>query len=483
MNAAKPRFLETTSAAARGSLRRALLVWLIVPLFLLVPLAAALMYRMTVRPALDGLDRGLTATALALSRILVTRDGTVSLPLSEQTRRALKADSVDEVIIAVGNGHAELLAGDAGLLALRPNVGEGQWLFFDTSLRGRAMRAAAFGARCGGYGQVCPVLVAESLIKRRDARRAVITASLVAALLLALALTLLALVAVRRGLRPLQQASADISSRSLQRLDPISLDGVPREAAAFVTAVNALLDRLRAAAAAQRAFVEDAAHQLRTPLTTLLVESSQALSQPHPPELSPSLERLHAAAERGARLARQLLTLARTDGAALHAGASRQNVDLARLAANAADDWLGPSLDAGQDLGFELQPANVLGDELMLNELLGNLVHNAIQYAGKGAKVTVRTRTAGDQAVLEVIDDGLGIDADDLAEVWVRFRRGRNATGLGTGLGLSIVQDIAHIHGGSAHLEPSANGRGLVARVTLPSAPPASANLSKSCRK
>lgn len=456
---------------ARSSLQRTLLAWLILPLLVLVPLSAAVVYRLAVRPALDGLDRALTDTAVALTGILELREGRASLPLSTQTMHALHADLVDEVAFAVGNEQGELMSGDAGLLLLKPPVAAGQWLFFDATLRGKDMRVAAHGAACGQPGQICPILVAESLGKRQAAEHAVALAALAAALLLAGSLCLLALLAVRRGLRPLQSASEEIESRSLQRLDPIALDAVPREAVSFVRALNDLFARLRVAASAQRAFVEDAAHQLRTPLSTLLVESSQALARPHPPEMRPTLNRLHAAAERGAHLTQQLLTLARVEGAALDADGPRQSVDLGALAAAAADDWLRPSLAEAQDLGFALQSACVQGNPLLLRELLGNLVHNAIQHAGRGARITVRTQALDAQAVLEVEDDGAGMPAEDLARVWDRFHRGSGATGQGTGLGLAIVRDIARVHGGDAALHLCAGGKGLRVRVTFPRAP------------
>jgi two-component system sensor histidine kinase TctE len=454
----------------RSSLRRTLLAWLILPLLLLVPLSAAVLYRLAVRPALDGLDRALTDTAVALTGILEVHDGVATLPLSEQTMHALHADLVDEVAFAVGDARGDhLLGGDAALLALKPaTMARGQWHFFDATLRGRAMRVAAFGAACGVPGAVCPILVAESLLKRQEAERSIGIASLAAALLLAASLAVLALLAVRRGLRPLLRAAALMESRSLQRLEPLPLSSVPREVAPFVLALNDLFARLQVAASAQRAFVEDAAHQLRTPLATLRVESSQALARPHPPELRPTLERLQAAAERGAHLAQQLLTLARAEGATLGADALHQRVDLAALASAAADDWLHPSLAAGQDLGFDLQPAAVHGDALLLREMLGNLVHNAILHAGPGAHVTVRTRSADGQAVLEVEDDGQGIPAAELDAVWQRFHRGSGATGLGSGLGLAIVRDIARLHHGEARLQPGPGGRGIVARVSLP---------------
>ena len=164
----------------------------------------------------------------------------------------------------------------------------------------------AAGLGLGGMA----VMVAETLRKRDAAERAVLLAALVGASVLALSMVALAMMAVNRGMRPLRRAAADVATRSPDRLEPIDERAVPREVVAFVSALNDLFSRLREAAAAQRAFIADAAHQLRTPLTVLRIEASQALALPHAESLRPTLERLHAAAERGARLAQQLLVLA-----------------------------------------------------------------------------------------------------------------------------------------------------------------------------
>ncbi|HVR51627.1 MAG TPA: sensor histidine kinase N-terminal domain-containing protein [Pseudorhodoferax sp.] len=454
------------SEAPAPSLRRALLAWLVLPLVVLVPLAAALLYLLAVQPAMDSLDRALTDTTVALADILEERDGRAVLPLSEQTARALRADLVDEVVFAVGDARGGLLAGERLLLDLQPAVARGEWRFFDGRLRGQAMRVVAHGAPCGA--QVCTILVAESLGKRNAAARAVALAALGVSLLLAACLAGLARVAVWRGLRPLQQASQALEQRSLQQLDPLPLERLPREVAFFGTALNALFARLRAAAGAQRSFLDDASHQLRTPLAVLLSESAQALQQPHSPELGQHLQRLHAAAERSAHLSHQLLMLARAEGTALALHATRAQLDLAQLVTESAPDWVRPALAAGQDLGFALQSVPVRGEAWLLRELVANLVHNAGQHAGRGAQVTVRTRTEDGQAVLEVEDDGPGMAEDDRARAWDRFHRGRGAHGPGTGLGLSIVQHIAQLHGGRAELAPGPAGYGLRVRVLLP---------------
>jgi two-component system sensor histidine kinase TctE len=461
------------SAAAVPSLRRLLLGWLLLPLLALVPLAAAALYGLALRPALDALDRALTDSAVALSLIVVERDGQAALPLAEQTALALRADAVDQNFFAVAAPDGRLLGGDAALLPLAPPLTAGQWRFFDDHLQGQAVRVAAFGAACGaGSPRVCPIVVAESLGKRRAAERAVLLAAVLTAAGLALVLALLAALAVRRGLRPLREAAREIEGRSLDRLDPIAPQAAPAEAASFVRALNGLFARLRAAAEAQRAFVGDAAHQLRTPLATIRSDAAQALAAAGAADAADReiiLLRLQAAAERGSRLVQQLLTLARSDGAALTR--TQQRVDLRTLAREAAEHWLQASLQAGQDLGFDLADASLQGDPLLLRELLDNLVDNALQHAGRGARITVRSGVLEGQAFVEVEDDGPGLPEAERSAVWQRFHRGSAALGPGSGLGLAIVRDIARLHGAQALLLPAATGRGLLARVRFPRLP------------
>ena len=456
---------------AHPSVRRALLLWLLLPLVALIPLAAVLVYSLALSPALDALDRALTDTAVALADIIEVHDGRASLPLSEQTARALRADLLDETVFAVGAPGGALLGGQVALLALAPKVSAGQWHFFAATLAGQPVRVVAHGRQCGPVAtDVCAIVVAETLRKRGAAERAALWAALLAAVVLALPLTVLATIAVRRALRPLQRAAHEVESLTPQRLEAIEARGVPSEAQGFVHALNRLLERLRQSAAAQRSFVADAAHQLRTPLAVMRVEAAEALARPHPPELHPSLERLHAAAERGSRLAQQLLALARSEGTALDPGRRAQRVDLSQLAAAAAQRWLRPSLDAGQDLGFDLQPASIDGHAMLVEELLANLIDNAIRHAGPGANITVRTGSDAEDAWLCVEDDGRGVPAEERPDLWKRFRRGHDASSEGSGLGLAIVADIARLHGAVATMDAGAEGRGLSVRVRFPSA-------------
>ncbi len=447
------------------SLRRTLLLWLLLPLLLLVPLAATLVYVLALQPALDGLDRALTDTAVALAQIIEVEDGRAALPIGEQTARALRADLVDETVYAVGDPAGRLLGGSAELLALTPVPPLGQWRFHEATLDGKPVRVAAFGKACGGPSRACVVAVAETLGKREAARRSALLAATLAGIALALPLAALAMLAVARALRPLRRAEQAVRELVPEQLAPVDAEGVPREVRGFVQAVNALLARLAQAADAQRAFVADAAHQLRTPLAVMRVEAGEALAHGRDPATRPNLQRLHAAAERSAHLAHQLLSLARVEGAGAAMEGPREAIDLAELASAGAARWLAPTLAAGQDLGYDLRPATVDGHRVLLEELLENLVQNAIAHAGIGARITLRTRREGAASLLDVEDDGRGIAAEERDAVWKRFHRGRDAGGEGSGLGLAIVSDIARLHGAEATLGPGAGGRGVCVRV------------------
>jgi two-component system sensor histidine kinase TctE len=471
------------------SIRKALLLWLLLPLIALVPLAAALMYWLSVRPALDSLDRALTSTAAALNNMLDQRNGEVVLPISEQTAKALQTDPFDNVYFAATDPHGRLLAGDTELarkhpppdagqwLAGQPSVlAPGQWRFFDTKLHGAEVRVAALGTACGAASAagVCRILVAESDGKRTEAQSAVLASAALTLLLLVIPLVGLSAIAVARGLRPLRRLGSDIERRSLENLQPIEAVGVPQEVAPVVTALNGLLARLRVASLAQQAFIADAAHQLRTPLTALRTESELAVLEGHPTELDATLRRIHASAARAARLANQLLSLASADNAAQTKPATV--VDLRQVCSEAGENWVPQALEAGVDLGFALQPAWVTGRGHLLRELLGNLLHNAIEYAGRGANVTVSTQTLGTRVLLEVEDDGPGLPEAERERVWGRFQRGANAAGSGSGLGLAIVRDIAIQHGAVASLQTGAEGRGLKVSISFEAAVPTDAS-------
>ena len=462
---------------ARPSIRRSLVMWLVLPLALLVPATAFVFYRLALAPALDSLDHSLDGSALAIERLVSQDHGRVTMKVSPALDAALRADRFDEVHWVVLDPAGRVLAGDAPLAGLGGPPAAVDWRFSDATWSGEPVRVALHSWTCvpaaaDRPAARCEARVSETLNKRHGVARQVLAAAASAMLAEALVLAVLGWLAIARSLKPMERLSKDIEQRSPEHLGPVDRPDIPREVAPLVSALNGLFARVVAASAAEKAFIADAAHQLRTPLTLMRTETELALLETHPPQIDGLLRRLHIATTRAARLANQLLSQARAEHERHNSAMER--FDLKQIATEAAEEWVARSVDAGVDLGFELESTHVEGHGFLLREMLANLLDNAINYAGHGARITVRTGPAADApgcALLEVEDNGPGIPAEQRVRAFERFQRG-NAGGTGSGLGLSIVRDIAAHHGAQAELLDGPGGVGLKVRVTFPAPEP-----------
>jgi two-component system sensor histidine kinase TctE len=457
---------------ARPSIRRSLVLWLVLPLALLVPATAFVFYRLALAPALDSLDHALDGTALALQRLVRLDDGVPALTVSRELDSALRADRYDEVHWVALGPDGRVLAGDRALATLGGPPSAVDWRFLDAVYDRQPVRVALHSWTCVAATPVraaaqCEARVSETLNKRHGVARQVLGAAASAMLVEALVLAVMGWLAIARSLRPVESLGKDIEQRSPEHLGPVDRPDIPREVAPLVAALNDLFARVVTASAAEKAFIADAAHQLRTPLTVLRTETELALLEAHPPQLEGLLRRLHLATTRAARLANQLLSQARAEHERHNSAMER--FDLKQIASEAAEEWVARSVDAGVDLGFELESARIDGHGFLLREMLANLLDNAINYAGPGARVTIRTGAvpgAPAGAMLEVEDNGPGIPAAERERAFERFQRG-DAGGTGSGLGLSIVRDIAGHHGAVAELLDGPGGVGLRVRVTF----------------
>ena len=456
----------------RSSLQRRLFGWLMLPLLMALPLLVVALYQQVQYSAQIWLDEALEDTALTLAGQIDVRGGEPRIEISATMDRALRFDRQDDVFYLVLGPRGDVLQGDAGLTEVQPRPLAqplGGTVYREVKLRGRALRLVQLGYDCGAG--VCQVLVAETLHKR-DALQSQI-GGLVALNGAGLALLLAGAgwLAIRQGLTPLTGLSAELEHRDLHRLTPLTAP-LPRELVPLQSAFNRLFERLARAAEAQREFLADAAHQLRTPLTSLHTEIELALLEPHDRRVEPLLERLRQRVQRSARLAQQLLSLARAEDRSVDVA---QPLDLRAIATESGQDWARRELPSGVDLGFELGEAPALGHTFLLRELLENLIHNAVSYAGPSARITVRCGQDIKGSWLEVEDNGPGIPADERAAALQRFRRGSTAVGMGSGLGLAIAADIAARHGGRLELLDATAGPGLRARLSLPPVPDAAA--------
>jgi signal transduction histidine kinase len=275
--------------------------------------------------------------------------------------------------------------------------------------------------------------------------------------------------ALRRGLGPLQEASRSVSDRDVSRLDPLPTAGVPGELLPLIQQINALLLRLDISMDAQRRFLADAAHELRSPVSALALQAQLAQRAQTPQARESALEELRLGTERTRRLVQQLLDFARLEPGV--PSGPLLPVDLARIARDVVGAHANLADERGVDLGAETNgPAYVSGIEAELASLIANLVDNALRYAPAGSSVTASVRQSGHSVELAVVDGGPGIPASERERVFERFHRLPGDVTPGSGLGLSIVKSIAERHEATIRLEdatPDPNRPGLAARVTF----------------
>ena len=285
--------------------------------------------------------------------------------------------------------------------------------------------------------------------------------------------------ALSRGLRPLRQVQGRIHDRDPDDFSPIDPRGAPEEIAPLVSAFNGLLGRLEVSVAAQRRFIGDAAHQLKTPLAGLRMQAELALGADDANELRTSLRMIAGSADRSARLVSQMLALARAEN--LSEAAPFERVDLTALSRDVVGDWVPGALGAGIDLGFEAPDMEVPveGNPVLIREALNNLIDNALRYTARDESVTVRVLATPEHPVVEVEDCGTGIEPEDQARIFDRFFRVLGNTEVsGSGLGLAIVREIVEQHGATvAVMSPVPDGAGCPPRrgsrftITFPPLP------------
>ena len=335
-------------------------------------------------------------------------------------------------------------------------VGDEDWLVYtDVSVNGVAQAAQRFSAR--------HEIASESA--------ATILLPLMA---LGLFVAVLIVIALRRGLRPLDAAAHELAARSANSLVPIDSSDVPREMTPLVTSINALMGRLSVAFAAQRRFLADAAHELRTPTTALRLQLQLLERAPDARSRAEAMAELQAGIDRSQRLIEQLLQVARSepDGEALRT----ERIDLAELARSVVGTLSVKADHRGIDLGATATDSIAVdGDIGQLTVLLNNLVENALRHTPEGSVVDVEVGLNEGRPELRVIDNGPGVPASAQARVFDRFYRhgdirGATADAGGSGLGLAIVQAIAERHGAKVSLHLPVSGRGLEVRVLFAAA-------------
>lgn len=268
---------------------------------------------------------------------------------------------------------------------------------------------------------------------------------------------------VRWSFRPVAVLRAAIAKRKPFDLTPLPRVGLPNELQPLIAGFNRVLEQLDDAVQAERRFIAEAAHELRTPLAALLMQAQIALRATDPAQRREALERLTAGAQRSARLTEQLLDLARLEAGERTVRPSR--VDLHELIVVTLRDFEVTAHQKRQTIVLDGQPCPIAGDTDELGILIRNLIDNAVRYTGTGGRIHIGCRRTAHAAVpiatLSIMDDGPGVPASERERIFERFFRGAQQGERGSGIGLSLVARIAQMHGASIDVGPGIDGEGL----------------------
>jgi len=431
------------------SIRTRLLLSLLLALALAAGLVGAVTYRNALDEAESLFDYQLRQMALGLRDQGEIAPGEAAALQDEDLDFVIQIWSIDGRSVYASRAHRNLPL--QTVLGLAEATVDGQrWRTFGVAANGRVIQVAQ------------PVRIRQRLAADA-ALHSVLPLAATAPLLAALMWWL-----ITRSLRPLSRVADEVRARDVATLAPLPQTGLPEEVAPLVQSLNALLARLGAAMAGQRAFVADAAHELRSPLTALKLQAQMVRRAPDEAARVAATEALVAGVDRAAHLVEQLLALARHEpGARAEAFAP---VALGTVLQQVLAD-AGPLAQARQTtLSLDSDPAlQVPGDAAALAVLARNLVDNALRYTPAGGQVQVSCQPHAGGVMLRVDDSGPGIEPADRERVFDRFVRGGSAGETpGSGLGLAIVRSIAQRHGASVTLASSPLG-GLRVELVLPS--------------
>ena len=448
----------------------------LLPSLLLVVVAELWLTRRTAVDAANAAyDRSLLGAIKSIDANISTDSGGLGVELPYRMLEFFELTASGQVYYRVATEDALVEIGNADLPAPLPPLETGRPQFRDSAYFGEPVRLGSYARLLNRAlaGQAAPqrvvIQVAEPLKARAQFTRSLVLQAVSRDLVLVLVAGLLMLVVIAWALRPLARLRNEVRSRSAQDLTPVATTGIPADVQPLVEAINHHVERNRKLTEARRRFIDDASHQLRTPLTTLATQIGFALRERDAEKSQHALRAVKEQLDETIRQTNQMLALARTDSAELVFEA----FDLAAFCEELTRSWWPEASARGIDLGLDnctAQPLPLKAHPGLLKEALSNLLHNALRYTPRGGQVTVQVAAHAQtsEARITVIDNGPGIPASEQPRAGERFFRASNADQPGSGLGLAIVRSIAERHGGRMELGSGPQGSGLAVSIVLP---------------
>ena len=466
------------------SLRRTLLLGILLPLFGFVVINTVVLYRQALAAADTAYDRTLLATAKSLGEQLdvvgTPEQPVVRSSLLYSALEAFEADNRSRIFYRVIGFRGEMVSGFEDLPAPRTQLPDQKIYaalvhFYDDEYRGDPVRMAVLLQPVAGVaGQgMSTIQVAETLELRQTLARQILIDTLWRQAGLVIVIVMVVVYVVQRATRPVRSISQALTRRSENDLSPLPTDSAPREVLPLLEATNQHMQRLSQLLEHQKRFVRDTSHQLRTPLAVLKTQVQSARRGDVPP--LQAIDEIGHTVDRATELANQMLALAKVEQ--LRQDRDAPVVDWGEVVRAVALDLAPLIADRGLDFSLDVRPARVRSHDWALRELGRNLLHNAIKNTPPDSRLSVSMVCDAQTVALSICDSGPGI-SDHLRErLFQPFAtdHGARPSGSGSGLGLAICHGIVQSLGGGIELQNRVvHGRvtGLDVTVRLPLAAP-----------
>ena len=458
------------------SLRRSLLIGILLPIVVFVALDTFSLYRQTLHAVNIAYDRTLLASAKAIGELIEIQGSADQAQLRTRipyaALEAFEADNRSRMTYRVSDAKGQWIDGAQDLPAWQgrlPDQGPYAALvdFYDARLGDEPVRVAVLlqPVATGRERAMAMVQVAETLELRQTLAQQILTDTLLRQAVLIAVITGVVLFVVQRVTRPVRRLSHALSNRQEDDLSAIDESNLPRELRPLSQATSQVMQRLQYLLENQKRFVRDAAHQLRTPLAVLKLQVQSARRGDLAPDLA--LQDIEATVDRATQLANQMLSLAKVEQ--VRQQKDYQCLDWAPAVRDIALD-LSP-LIAAKSLDFEIetQACTVVAHAWILREMTRNLLDNAIRYCPTGGSLRIGLCQKGTHAELRISDSGPGMDATQRSRLFQPFATERPASG--SGLGLTIAREMVVALGGEISLENRFKAQrlvGLDALIRLP---------------
>jgi two-component system sensor histidine kinase TctE len=416
-------------------------------------------------------DRSLAGAVRAVDANISTESGGVGVELPYNLFEFFQLTAQGAVYFNVSTSDGLVQIGDV-LLPKTPDLERGQLRFHDGVYVGQDIRIGALQRPLDAKnpdGVQITIQVAETKVSRSSFQNELIMRAILRDLLVVVILALLIALGVVKALKPLHSLRAAIDAREPEDLKPVAVASLPIEVRPLVEAMNGLMQKTVEEATQQRRFLDDASHQLRTPMTILRTQIDYALHQRDADEVRTTLRSSKDVLERSIRTTNQLLALAK---ARTSQGTDIYPQDVISLSETIADTirMLWPRIRSRKmDCALEATDSKIAVrvNEGLLREALVNIIDNAVTYAPEQSLISVSLRTGRDVAIIDVMDEGPGMTEDEIRHAGTRFRSGGHVSS-GSGLGLAIALTVARANGGTMTVLNRQDQNGLIVRISLP---------------